>query len=206
MRRGPERHMRDGGAHCPWTVREFTNSAGANKPPRGSKMPHPPALPRQWPEMRPHHAARWRPATAAPAWGSLFRRHKVLQYVVVRPNCAVPGPRNGLHCMCSKAHPDKAPRGSNTTYSRLLEGRCVGCRRVGQIGEASKTRAVPRCPGVRWRWMCTGKGLLLWRGVRNRSTRSVGLYVLGSMFVLREHGCLRYAVHGVAHGGWCGVG
>lgn len=52
-------------------------------------------------------------------------------------------------------------------------------RRVGQIGEALETRAVPRCPGVRWRWMCTGKGLLLWRGVRNRSTRSVGLYVLG---------------------------
>lgn len=58
-------------------------------------------------------------------------------------------------------------------------------RRVGQIGEALETRAVPRCPGVRWRWMCTGKGVLLWRGVRNRSTRSVGLYILGLMFVLR---------------------
>lgn len=119
-----------------------------------------------------------------PGLGVLFRRHEVHHTMYY---CAVPGPRNGLHCMCSKAHPDKAPRGPNTTYSRLLEGRCVGCRRVGQIGEASKTRAVPRCPGVRWRWMCTGKGVVLWRGVRNRSTRSVGLYVLGLMFVLREH-------------------
>lgn len=46
-----------------------TRTEGGLAPPKGSKMPHPPTLPRQWPEMRPHDAARWGRCDRRPGLG-----------------------------------------------------------------------------------------------------------------------------------------
>lgn len=118
------RHMRDGGAHCPGTVREFTKTRpGASNEGLGRGTHQPP---QEDPKclIRPRcHGNGPRcvrimqrggdPATAAPAWGSLFRRHEsaaVRSWTILL--CGPRGPVMGCIACAAKAHPDKAPRGA----------------------------------------------------------------------------------------------
>lgn len=164
--------MRDGGAHCPRDCEGIhKNSAGGEQ--RIAWKGHT-STPQEDPKclIRPRcHGNGPRcvrimqrggdPATAAPAWGSLFRRHEsaaVRSCTILL--CGPRGPVMGCIACAAKAHPDKAPRGAQYHIQQASRRTvCVGfSRRVGQIGEALETRAVPRCPGVRWRWDVHRKG------------------------------------------------
>lgn len=172
--------MRDGGAHCPGTVREFRLGRGEHE--GLGRGPQPPEGPQNASSARAATAMARDASASCSAVETSDRpprpqgplpqarvQHKVCY-------CAVPGPRNGLHCMLQQAHPDEAPRGASTTSSRLLEGRCNGLGgRVGQIGEASRHERCPGAPVSGGDACAPDRGSLLWRGVRNRSKRSVGL-------------------------------
>ena len=140
----------------PGTVREFALGRGA----RGETPKKDPKCltihrPRQWPEMRPHHAA-WRSLRTAAGPEGPFPQLQCLRTSVhgLHGQLTVRSRGPVMGCIaCAAAHPDEAPRG--VQYHMQQASRrtvCLSLARQARVGVESvrsvSERHQERCPGA----------------------------------------------------------
>lgn len=187
--------------NVPETVREFDSAGehegrrrqtGRETAPRGIQNASSHTLPRQWPEMRPHHAARWGPATAAPAFreGPLPQAQAQAQAQArVRCTwCATVRPRGPvMGCIACAASPPgyapKGPRGGQyhiqQASRRTRRGPYFPPRPGVESVRSVRLSRQERCAGAP---VPVGMDLRIRIGashsrhLRNRSSRSVGVH------------------------------